>query len=150
MLGLLEGGALCPGRVMWLLIWTNLRTHFTGGAGVWKASHFTSTTHTYWFLTTCRALEGVLPGSTGYYGTVHPLVRHGVVVERAQSSVLMQAQPFLGYRMLGQSINGKRCEERRLGQVGVDLESFGQENRKANQEVETQLEYSEPILHMDY
>lgn len=34
--------------------------------------------------------------------------------------------------MLGQSINGKRCEKGSLGQVeGIDLESFEQENRKA-------------------
>lgn len=109
----------------------HLRTHFLRGAVVWKAPHVPSTTHTYWVPKTCRALEGVLPGSTGYYGTAPLLLSHGAVMERAQSSVLFPAQPFLGYRMLGQPVNGKRCEKRSLGQVEeVELESFGQGNRK--------------------
>lgn len=44
----------------------------------------------------------------------------------------MSAWPFLSYTRLGQPINGKRCEKSSFGQVeGIDLESFGQENRKA-------------------
>ena len=33
---------------------------------------------------------------------------------------------------MGQPVNGKKCEKRSFNQVeGIDLESFGQENRKA-------------------
>lgn len=92
---------------------------------VWEAPHFTSPTHIHWVPITHRALPAG-------YGAVHPLVRHGVMAERARSLVLIPAQSFLGYRILDQPVSGKRCEKKSLSQVEeVDLESFRQENGKA-------------------
>lgn len=82
MLGFLEGGVFCLGRVMWLLIWINLRIYFIGGVGVWKVFYFILIIYIYWFFIICRVFEGVLLGSIGYYGIVYFLVRYGVVVER--------------------------------------------------------------------